>query len=211
MGTIKNIVFDLGVVILNVNYSRTLDAFTHLGLENAEQVYSKSNQIPCFDQLEKGEIGPVAFCEALRVYLPSEVTDESIVDAWNAMLGELPVERLELLESVKKHYRMFLLSNTNELHVASYLKTLKQTHGLDNLSHVFEKEYYSHKVGMRKPDKEIFDFVLDDNGLDASETVFIDDSIQHVRGAEKAGIMAIHLDDSKTLLDLFETDGRLKS
>lgn len=209
MGTIKNIVFDLGVVILNVDYSRTIDEFARLGVQNIEQLYSKSKQVPCFDQLEKGEIGPVAFCSAIRAFMHSEISDESILAAWNAMLGELPAKRLEMLGRVKQHYRMFLLSNTNEIHIASYLKMLTQIHGLENLSHIFEKEYYSHEVGMRKPNKEIFQFVLAENRLAASETVFIDDSIQHIKGAETVGINTIHLDDSRTMLDLFQSDGRL--
>jgi putative hydrolase of the HAD superfamily len=109
------------------------------------------------------------------------------------MLLDFPPQRLDVLEKVKPHYRTFLLSNTNAIHIEEYNKVLHKTFGVDNLSVYFDKEYYSHLIHMRKPDAEAFEIILRENNLNPSETLFIDDTQQHVEGARKLGILAHHL------------------
>ncbi|HET6244417.1 MAG: HAD family phosphatase [Bacteroidetes bacterium] len=199
----KNIIFDLGGVILNIDYTLTVNAFIELGINNFEGLYSKANQNPVFDNYETGKINSNEFIKEISKQSKTPLDSISITNAWNSMLLDLPSERLDLLEKIKSKYRIFLLSNTNEIHWISYSSYLKKTYGFEDLSNYFEKQYLSFKIGMRKPNKEIFDFVLKENALNAEETVFIDDSIQHVQGALERGIMGIHLTAGQTILDLF--------
>lgn len=200
---IKNIIFDLGGVILNIDYNITAEAFKNLGIENYNELYTQFNQISLFDDLEIGKISPDFFRTKIRELCKLDISDNDIDKAWNAMLLDFPKERLDLLQKLKNKYRLFLLSNTNEIHLIDYQNQLKEKFNVNNLSEFFEKEYYSHIVGLRKPNKEIFEMVLKENNLIASETLFIDDSIQHIEGAKQVGIKAYHLTGKETIIDLF--------
>lgn len=199
---IKNIIFDLGGVLLNLDYNRTAEAFKGLGAETFEKIYSQAKQKQLFDEYEKGLISSDAFRGALIDLIEKGPSPREIDVAWNAMLLDLPQERLLLLEKLKKKYRLFLLSNTNDIHITAYSAYLLETFGFPDLSHIFEKEYYSYRVGKRKPDKEIFELVLSENSLKPVETLFIDDSIQHIEGARQAGITAYHLQPPQTIVDI---------
>ena len=200
---IKNIIFDWGGVISNIDYSKTAEAFTKLGLTDFEFVYNQLKQTTLFDDLETGSITPEEFRFEIRAMLPEGVSNEDIDVAWTAMLLDLPKERLDLLEKVKEHYDMYLLSNTNEIHVTRYSKYIDQIYGHDKFRNLFIKAYYSHEVGMRKPNVEIFEHVIEENGLVRSETLFIDDTPQHIEGAKKAGLHAYHLEKPQTINQIF--------
>jgi glucose-1-phosphatase len=199
---IKSIIFDLGGVLLNLDYNRTTEAFKRLGIAEFERIYSQARQKQLFDEYEKGLIGSEEFRAEMIALLEGKPAPHEIDTAWNAMLLDLPHERLRLLEKLKSKYRLFLLSNTNDIHITAYSAYLLEAFGFPDLSHIFEKEYYSYRVGKRKPDKEIFELVLSENGLQPHETVFIDDSIQHVEGARVAGINAYHLQPPLTIMHL---------
>jgi HAD superfamily hydrolase (TIGR01509 family) len=200
---IKNIIFDLGGVLLNLEMEKTRNAFISLGMENFDQHFTQAKQAGAFDLFDCGKISPDEFRRELKKHLPQNTSDESIDHAWNAMLKDLPAERLKLLRNLSKKYRLFLLSNTNEIHITAFSTYLKKTFGFSDFSDYFENHYYSCRIGMRKPNADIFEFVLRENNLNAAETVFIDDSIQHVKGAEKVGITGLFLSPQKTILDLF--------
>lgn len=200
---IKNIIFDLGGVLYNLNYQLTIDAFNRLGGGNFAEIYSQQRQRDLFDRLEKGEISVPAFCDELRLLTGWEMTNDQIAHAWNAMLLGIPPHRVQLLEKIRSRYRLFLLSNTNEIHLAAVTRHLEETFGYGRFSAIFENLYYSHRVGMRKPDCEIFEYVLAENRLVASETLFIDDSVQHVEGAKKTGLNAFLLEPGKEIGELF--------
>ncbi len=193
----KHIIFDLGGVILNINYQLTIDAFKKLGIVNFEALFTQAEQIGLFDQMDTGEISPQEFRHNIRKLASMPLSDEAIDDAWNALLLDLPPIRINLLKRVKEHYQTFLLSNTNAIHMKSYNQMLQNTFGLKNLSSFFNKEYYSHLIHMRKPHAEAFEIILRENDLQPHETIFIDDSIQHVEGAKKLGILAYHLNIPK--------------
>ena len=118
------------------------------------------------------------------------------------MLLDFPINRIEMLLKLKSKYRLFLLSNTNETHIAQLQTILFNQHGYKNLEPFFEKVYYSCRIGMRKPDKEIFEYVLRENKLDPSETLFIDDSPQHIEGGRKSDIQSHFLSKEKDVVDL---------
>jgi putative hydrolase of the HAD superfamily len=199
----KNIIFDLGGVLLNLDFGRTEAAFRELGIQDLNRIYSHARQTGLFDDYETGRISSAQFRNEMRQFLRPGVSDQQIDRAWNAMLLDMPAERIALLKNVGQTHRIFLLSNTNEIHMQAYYAYMQQAHGFRDLAHVFIKQYLSFELGKRKPNADIFEHVIRENDLRKEETLFIDDSIQHIEGALKCGIAAIWLEKGKTVLDLF--------
>ncbi len=201
----KNIIFDLGGVILNIDYELTARSFASLNLKNFDSLFSQAKQTQLFDRYEKGRISSDEFRIELRTYCGNEISDDELDRCWNALLLDLPGERLELLKKLRSTHRCFLLSNTNEIHMMAIHAYLHDTFGISDLSAYFEKVYLSFEINMRKPDAEIFEFVLKENNLDPAETIFIDDSAQHVESAIKLGITGYLLDvKTESIVDVFE-------
>ncbi|HET8963619.1 MAG TPA: HAD family phosphatase [Chitinophagales bacterium] len=202
----KNIIFDLGGVILNIDYDLTAKAFAGLGLDRFNQLFSKAQQEQLFDLYEKGMISSLDFRDALNNALSKPVSAATLDAAWNAMLLDLPPARLALLKKIKSTHRTFLLSNTNEIHMHWFSDSLQQHYGIPDLSSYFEKVYLSYEINLRKPDPAIFHHVLNTNDLNPSETLFIDDSPQHVESSGKLGIQTHWLDVRKEdIVDLLVT------
>mgnify|MGYP000878576629 FL=1 len=197
MREIKNIIFDLGGVIINLDIPKTINEFNKITPEPFENVYTQLKQDDVFDKFDKGEITEEDFFNKINVLLNSNLSFEKMKFAWNAMLLDFPKNRLDLLLKLKNRYRIFLLSNTNETHITEFEASLFENHGFKNLDSFFEKVYYSCRIGMRKPNSDIFEFVLNENGLNPEETLFIDDTIIHVNGASQIGINAYLLDQNR--------------
>ena len=204
MGQIKNIIFDLGGVIINLDIPKTISEFNKLSNQPFESIYNQLQQTPVFDLFDKGQITEKDFFVELKKALRNDVTDEELLFAWNAMLLDFPKHRLELLSKLKPNYRLFLLSNTNESHVLEFEKTLFASHGYKNLEPFFEKVYYSCRMNQRKPNADIFESVLNENNLIAEQTLFIDDSPQHVEGALTLGVKAMLLEKNNEVEDLLK-------
>lgn len=189
MQKIKNIILDYGNVIFMIDFQRLKQAFTDLGIPNVDDVFAHSGQIALFDDFDKGRISSAEFRDGIRnlANKPS-LTDSEVDQAWNALLIGVPPGKHELLERLNEKYRTFLLSNNNEIHYAYCMDHIEQTYGVKDNSQFFEKTYYSHLMGMRKPDSEIFEKVLTENELVPHETLFIDDSPQHLATAQNMGI-----------------------
>ncbi len=201
----KNIIFDLGGVILNIDYNLTSKAFEQLGLPNFNQLFAQAQQDKTFDLYEKGLITSQEFRDTLTNVIKKQVSNAIIDEAWNTMLLDLPPARLELLKKMKQTHRTFLLSNTNDIHIQWFNNYLQQQFGIPNLSAHFEHAYLSYEINLRKPDAAIFNYVLHTNKLEPSETLFIDDSIQHIEAAKNLGIQTYWLDVKKeSILDIFE-------
>ena len=209
MSEIKNIIFDLGGVIINLDIPRTIAAFNQLSNSHFESIYTQLKQTPLFDHFDKGQVTEDDFFMQLKQAIHSQADTPSLKEAWNAMLLDFPAHRLELLKQLKPHYRLFLLSNTNETHISVFEEELQKHHGYNNLEPFFEKVYYSCRMGMRKPDTDIFEVVLKENKLVPEETIFIDDTIHHVEGALKAGIQAHLLPKHKEVGELIKELGLL--
>jgi putative hydrolase of the HAD superfamily len=201
---LKNIIFDLGGVILNIDFDRTYREFARLGFDDFDKVFTLARQSGVFDKLDMGLITPGEFRDEIRRISGKSLTDSQIDKAWNALLLDFPPQRIAILENLKPYYRTFLLSNTNTIHCEVYNKSLRDRYGVNGLQHYFEKVYYSHEVHLRKPDAAIFELVLGENSLKPEETLFIDDTEQHVNAARHLGINAYHL-----LLDRGEAIDRL--
>lgn len=172
-----------------IDFQRLKQAFTDLGIPNVDDVFAHSGQIALFDDFDKGRISSAEFRDGIRnlANKPS-LTDSEVDAAWNALLVGVPPGKHELLERLNEKYRTFLLSNNNEIHYAYCMDHIEQTYGVKDNSQFFEKTYYSHLMGMRKPDSEIFEKVLTENELVPHETLFIDDSPQHLATAQNMGI-----------------------
>lgn len=202
MPEIHNIIFDLGNVILNLDYSLTVKEFRKLGYHDFDIWFLKPEEKELLEKFEVGAISPDEFRKKIKKYFNSKISDLKIDSAWNAMLLNIPIERINFLKKLKKKYRLFLLSNTNEIHIHNYSNYLKNTFKVDNLLDIFEKEYYSHVIKMRKPNKEIFQYVLNDNNLRSANTLFVDDSVENILGAEQIGIQTHLLKKDETILSI---------
>jgi len=199
---IKNIIFDLGGVILNVDYDKTSKAFKEIGVTNFDEIYSQAKQNQVFNSLETGELSPDGFRKYIKEIVP-KLSDEDIDKAWNSMLLDLPSARIETIKSLKNKYRLFLLSNTNTIHINAFRKIIAASFSENIFETLFEKQYYSSEIGLRKPNAGCFQYVLKENGLEASETLFVDDSIQHIKGASSLGVRVYHLLPGDDITDLF--------
>ncbi len=210
MQKIKNIILDYGNVIFMIDFLKAQEAFTSLGIKNVEDFFGHKGHISLFDAFETGEISAKAFRDGIREFskVPT-LTDQQIDDAWNSLLIGVPQGNHELLLELKQKYRLFLLSNNNEIHYDWIMRYLKQEYDLDDNSSFFEKDYYSHLMKMRKPNANIFQYVLDTHALDPSETLFIDDSPQHLKTAAEVGLHTRLLTQPDTLAQMLKREGIL--
>jgi FMN phosphatase YigB (HAD superfamily) len=189
MQNIKNIIFDYGNVIFRIDFSRVQQSFKDLGISNVDEFFGHLQQDPIFDAFDRGQITAAQFRERIREKADNpNLTDDEIDAAWNSILVGIAEGNHDLLLKLKEKYRTFLLSNINEIHYDFILKYLKRDFGFENNDHLFEKIYYSHFTGKRKPELAIFEQVLQENNLNPSETLFIDDSPQHLAAAQTLGI-----------------------
>lgn len=201
------IIFDLGGVILNLDYHKTFLAFKKYIGESDEDVFlGKEKQLSIFSDYEVGKISTTDFIFEFNKYYRVNLDLETFARCWNAMILNIPLERIKLLQKLRSQgKKIFLLSNINEIHefaVEEQFRTL----GLDfSFFSLFNKVYYSHHARMRKPNSDFFELVLRENSLKKESTLFIDDSIQHIHGAGHVGIDAYHLKktDSLETLGLF--------
>jgi putative hydrolase of the HAD superfamily len=204
---IKIIIFDFGGVICDLDINKTVEKFKAFGPSKPGFKVSAEKQNRNFEmlveQIERSRITPQQFRDSIRNHYISEPSDPDIDDAWNAMLTGIPPERIKLLENIRKNYRVFLLSNSNEIHYQKYLADFKEKYGYEDFSSLFEKTYFSFRINLIKPDKDVFEFVLADSGLNPGETLFIDDMLKNVEAARQVGINGYHLKPGEDILDLF--------
>ena len=190
---IDAIVFDLGGVILNIDYQLPVKAFKALGIDDFSKHFSQAQQTALLDNYETGSIRSDEFISEVSKFVKPGTTEAQIHAAWSSILLDLPEQRLFTLERAAENHRIFLLSNTNEIHIDEFNRYLLQAYSLPSLEPFFEKLYLSYEVGLRKPDRLIFEHVLADAGLKPESTLFIDDSIQHIQAASELGIITFHL------------------
>ena len=211
MQKIENIIFDYGNVIFTLDFSALKKAFVGLGIADADAFFSHKAQNPWVDALDKGELTVAEFRETIRNAAGNPGLADSEIDrAWNTLLVGVPEGYHELLLELKQHYRTFLLSNNNELHYQWIMDYLRREYQMAGNATLFERDYYSHLMGLRKPDPEIFRTVLENHGLEPEQTLFIDDSPQHIASARQLGICAELLTANETLPALLDRLGILK-
>lgn len=200
---IKNIIFDLGGVILNLDYSKTQRAFEALGIESVDNFFSQAKQNSLFNDFEIGKASPADFRNAIREKTGISATDIEIDAAWNAMLLDCPSYRIDLLKEYRKTHHVFLLSNTNSIHYSEVDRIFGEAFGTPSLEPYFDKLYLSYEVGLRKPNTDIYEYVLADAGIKAEESIFLDDSIHNLPPAEQVGIKTLFVNRpiSKEMID----------
>ena len=193
MTHIKNIIFDLGGVLLDIDLKKSINAFEKLGIENFEEMFSQFKADDLFEKLETGMLNEHEFYSAIKKRTRVNITDKEIANAWNALILDFRTESLLFLEKLATQYSLYLLSNTNSIHLKYFQQLFTKQTGKPLLDGYFSKAWYSHEVGLRKPGAAIFEFVLKEENLVAAETLFIDDTLINIETAQSMGFKTHHL------------------
>lgn len=207
---IDNIIFDFGGVVLDINPQLTIEALKDLGFQDWEKLNTPEFYQKIILPLEKGLDTPEIFRDKMRGFLQINLSDHEIDTAWNALLYPLAEDRINLIKSVNKHYNTFLLSNSNFIHYQFFLNDLNARFGYKSFNQLFNQAYFSFELQLIKPNKNIYDFVIQEQQLNPLRTLFIDDRIDNIQGAKSANLKTLHLQDGNTLFDIFYDSGLLK-
>ena len=199
---IKNIIFDLGGVLLNIDPKKTIEAFGQLGMPQLIGDKGLSYDHDIFYLMEQGQITPDEFRNGVRKLLLRDFTDHQIDDAWTAMLLDFPAIRVELVKNLRKDFNIYLFSNTNAIHVAKYQANFRNQHGFE-VSSLFEKAFHSNEIGYRKPTPESFQEIIRLSGIIPEESLFIDDSLQNVEAAIATGLKGFWLEPGQKVEEIF--------
>jgi HAD superfamily hydrolase (TIGR01509 family) len=202
MKRITNIIFDLGGVIINIDTKRTEEAFTKMGAIDFRNFFGHGFAASFFVDYEIGKISDRQFIDELKKMTHTDSSDQAIIEAWNALLLDFPADRIDLLNGLRKRYRLFLLSNTNALHLTAFQKMYADDFSGNLLDDHFEKAYYSHLIGQRKPNRESYERVIEENNLKPDETLFVDDAKINVEGANAVGLIGLYLQPGLTITNL---------
>jgi putative hydrolase of the HAD superfamily len=193
MQKIENIIFDLGGVLLDIDYNLTRTAFEKLGVANFDEMYSQVAADKLFQKLETGKISEENFYKEFNRCTGLHLSEQEINKAWNAMLLSFREDSLSYLETLTPRFRIFLLSNTNNIHLNCFYQIYHQKERSKSFEQLFDKAFYSFEIGLRKPDVDCYEWVINDLQVDPRTTLFIDDSINNIHGAEKAGLQTLLL------------------
>ncbi len=205
----RNIIFDLGGVLLNINPLLSLNEFSNISGIPQEELKIRLANEHVFEKFDTGSISPEEFRSDLCRIMGKKVNNTEIDRAWNLLLLDFPLHRVQLLQQLQKNYRIYLLSNTNSIHFRHYTKEFYDKHGLQ-MADLFDTLYLSYEIGLHKPDEGIYTYVLQNAGLNPSECIFIDDSLPNLEAAAKLGIAGIHITSEVDVTDFFES-GKLKT
>ena len=189
---IKNIIFDLGGVLLNINPLLSLLEFERVSGIDQKELTNRLVSEHLFEKFDMGSLSPAQFRSELCRIMNINVRDSEIDHAWNTLLLDFPLHRVDLLKQLRKNYRVFLLSNTNCIHFDHYTRDFNEKYGFP-MTDLFEKLFLSYEIGIHKPDAGIYTHVLQYANLEPSESVFFDDSLANVEAAELQGISGIHI------------------
>lgn len=192
MSTTKNLIFDLGNVLYDIDFTKMYNAFDALGIPNFENHFTLNKSDQIFFDLEKGFINEAEFCKGFNELYNLHLTPEQIITAWNALLIGYRKESIEWVRAHNNEYATFLYSNTNQIHYDHFIPQFSQEIG-GNFENLFKMPYYSHKMGQRKPETASFQYILDKEGLLASETLFIDDNEPNIIAAASIGLQVLYL------------------
>lgn len=207
--SIKNLIFDLGGVIIDLSIDDTLRSFSLLAGIDKQTIQQWYNSAPEFLSYETGNINDSQFRTFINQYANKTDSDDAIDGCWNGMLRGLPKDKLDLILSLKDKYNVFLLSNTNAIHLKYINEVMLPSvpGALKSLDDYFHRAYYSHIMKKRKPHADIFEEVLNDSGLKAHETLFLDDNHDNIVGAASVGIKTAFVNTPDYILTYFN-EGR---
>lgn len=188
----KNLIFDLGNVLYDIDFVKMYSAFEALGIPNFENHFTLNKSDPLFFDLEKGYIQENDFCNRFNELYQLNLSHQQIIDAWNALLVGYRKESIDWVKAHNNKYATFLYSNTNQIHYDHFIPQYELEMG-GNFESLFKTPYFSHKMGQRKPDPQSFKFILEKEGLKAEETLFIDDNEPNVVAAASVGLQVLFL------------------
>ena len=198
---IRNIVFDLGGVLLDIDFKRTFDAFEALGIEYSHSYTEHPEILQLFINLEKGMYTEHGFHKRFRVLTGFEGCKHDLNDAINALLVDYWPDRIKRVQELSRTHNTYILSNTNEIHCNFYNQLLSDSLGIKSLDHLVKKAYYSHELKSRKPESEIYNRMIKDSGINPKESLFIDDRQENLDAAEKLGFKVMLVDDEYTIIE----------
>ena len=202
MKGITRVLFDFGGVLVNLDKQRCLQAFTNIGLR-VDSFISKYTQSGIFLGLERGELSADDFRGAIKEMSSHDVSDEAIDFAWNSFLLDIPHYKLDLLLALRKQYRVLMLSNTNAIHFEQVALREFAKNGL-SIDNYFDHCYLSYQLGLAKPDKAIFDYVLEKEQVPASEILFLDDGVQNIEMAQELGFQTYLVKENEDFSSIFK-------
>lgn len=195
----------MGGVIINLDIGLTIRQMANLADLSADEMVEQYWQHENFHAYERGKISDEEFKAFLRDHFDIKASDEALHTAWNAMILDIPTERLNLLNKLKEDYQLFLLSNTNNIHLQRVNEVFVPLNG-EVLDDYFYQAYYSHQMGMRKPDREIYDKVIADHQLNPETTLFLDDNKGNLEGAKSVGLQTYWVENPNQLKALFNAE-----
>ncbi|HET8860271.1 HAD family phosphatase [Marivirga sp.] len=204
MQKIKTIIFDLGGVIINLHVEKTISAFSKLSGLTEKEVENAYLSAVFFKEYEKGLISDKNFRHSLRTNFNLTASDEEIDQAWNAMLGQIPADRIAEIKRLKRNYKCIILSNTNAIHAKAFHEILSNAYSYQHLNELFHEVYFSHELKQRKPDKEIYQNVLNLCKTEASKALFMDDSKLNLETASELGIHTLYITRNGGFMNLLE-------
>ncbi len=201
-GEPEAVVFDLGGVIIHIDPQLTYQAFAGLSSQPVDQIRKQFEALQVFERFETGHLSDEAFLDLLRQAIGNASDRDILVQAWNALLLDIPARKLHVIRELAKKYRVFLLSNTNSIHFKEVEQILNRQHGIRQFSDIMEGVVLSYEVNLRKPDLKIYDHIARKYRLEPTRTLFIDDSLPNVEGARQLGFAGIHYEPRVGLYDL---------
>lgn len=203
LSAIRNIIFDLGGVLLDLDFTAPVESFRKLGFNHDHFDYRQAIADPVFLNFEQGNVTPAHFRDRIREILGNKHLDDTEIDqAWCSMLGSVPADKVNLLKQMALHYRLFLFSNTNLIHIGYFNRRFFSEHQIP-FETLFEKTFYSHELHDRKPMMSGFEKVAGTAGILPHETLFVDDFVQNIEAAEKFGFHVFHYLPGNDLFRVF--------
>jgi putative hydrolase of the HAD superfamily len=193
MAATKNLIFDLGNVLYDIDFKKMNAGFTSLGIKDIETHFTLNQSHQLFLDLEMGFINEQAFFDGFRKLSNLPVTNDQITIAWNSLLVGFRKSSIQWVKENNKTYPTFLYSNTNQIHCDHFIPEFEREVADYPFEALFQKPYYSHKMGMRKPDPVSFTYILEKEGLVAGETLFVDDNEPNIIAAASVGLKVLHL------------------
>lgn len=198
---IKNIIFDLGGVVIDIDFELTFKALAELSPYSLNETKKIMGELNIWDIYERGELSDDEFIKTLKKELKITAYNDKVIAAWNALLLQIPKERIDLIRTLNNKYQTYVLSNTSLYHIIGLNQILKESSGDLSLHSVMNNTiYFSYEINRRKPDLDIYEFVIKDANITPSETVFLDDNLDNVLAAREAGLNAIHVEVPETIM-----------
>jgi putative hydrolase of the HAD superfamily len=197
----KAVIFDFGNVIINIEFQRIYQTFSKLTSKPIAYIEKRITEEQIFRRYESGQFTDEEFREIIRQTLCFALSDKEVDTAWNAILLDIPTERIDLINNIRKKYPVYLLSNTNNIHISASNNYLNEAHGIKNLDVLFDKLYLSYEMGLWKPDTEIYYEVLRSINLEPNQVIFFDDNLQNIESAKAIGMQTILVEPTTSIVE----------